>query len=254
MDSCEPDLLAVGRSWLELGSSGSGLEGEGLARHWHFGKLRAHLVDGLLVVGRVEDGGAGDEHVGARLCDLGDVGRANAAVNLERDVVAALIDKLARLAQLVERRWDELLASEARVHRHEQHNVNLVHDVLEAVERRGGVEHEARLAAGGADQLQRAVNMAGGLRVEGDVAGAGIGKLANDAVNRRHHQVDIDGGLDAVIAQRLADHRANRQVWHVVVVHHVEVDSVSASSQDIVHFLPQVCEVCRQDGWGDDVV
>eukprot|EP00965_Chrysotila_dentata_P142421 4708824-Pleurochrysis_carterae.AAC.1 len=33
----------------------------------------------------------------------------------------------------------------------------LVHDVLEAVERRGGVEHEARLAAGGADQLQRAV-------------------------------------------------------------------------------------------------
>ena len=54
------------------------------------GELLAHRVDGLLVVRAVEDRRARHEHVHARLRDLLDVGHADAAVNLERDVVARL--------------------------------------------------------------------------------------------------------------------------------------------------------------------
>merc|ERR1719487_734843 len=99
------------------------------------GELCAHRINGRLVVIRVEDRAARDEHVDARLGDLLDVADADAAVDLERDVVAGLVDELARLARLVERGRDELLAAEAGVDGHEEDDVDLVHDVLEAVER-----------------------------------------------------------------------------------------------------------------------
>ena len=58
-----------------------------------------------------------------------------------------------------ERTRDERLATEARVDAHQQDNVHLVHDVLEDVEGRRGVEDEAGLAARRADELERAVDL-----------------------------------------------------------------------------------------------
>ena len=46
-----------------------------------------------------------------------------------------------------------------------------------------------------------------------------------------HHQVHVDRRLDAVLAQRLAHQRADGEVRHVVVVHHVEVDEVGAGGE-----------------------
>ena len=98
----------------------------------HLGELRAHRLDGLRVVVGVENRRARNEHVRARLgnlracggvCrlplmvstrtegsvglrarlalrgdgDLGDVRGADAAVDLQGDVVAGLVDQLARL-------------------------------------------------------------------------------------------------------------------------------------------------------------
>lgn len=99
---------------------------------------------------------------------------------------------------------------------------------LANVERGRRVEHEARLAAGGAHERKRAVDVAGGLRVEGDEIGAGVGEVADDRVDGRHHQVHVDRGLDAVVLERLAHHRANGQVGHEVVVHHVELRRANA--------------------------
>ena len=85
--------------------------------------------------------------------------RSHAAVDLEADVVAGLVDHLSRFARLVERRGNERLAAEARVHGHEEDDVDLVHDVLEDVQRGGRVEDEAALAARRADELERAVDL-----------------------------------------------------------------------------------------------
>ena len=59
------------------------------------------------------------------------------------------------------------------------------------------------------------------------------------------------GALDAVAAQRPANHRANGQVGHVVVIHDVEVDHVGAGLQHGFDFLAQAGEIGRQDGGGD---
>ncbi|MDT4859926.1 hypothetical protein FQZ97_944580 [compost metagenome] len=93
--------------------------------------------------------------------------------------------------------------------------------------------------------------MLAGFRVEGDVAGAGLEEVADDAVDRLDHQVHVDRRGDAVLAQRRADHRADGQVGHVVVVHHVEVDDVRPGGEHLVDFLAQAGEVGGKNRRGD---
>src|SRR5512144_3234917 len=97
--------------------------------------LRAHLADGRRVIVRLEDRRAGDERVGAGARDRADVVDLHAAVDLEPDRAAGPLDRRvdldARLRDLLERMRDELLAAEARIDRHDQHEVELVDDVVE---------------------------------------------------------------------------------------------------------------------------
>ena len=79
-------------------------------------------------------------------------------------------------------------------------------------------------------------DMLGSLGVKGDVTGASIGKIRNDAIHRLDHQVHVDRRLDAVLAQRLADQRTDRQVGHVVIVHDIKMDDVGAGGEDVVDF------------------
>ncbi len=87
--------------------------------------------------------------------------------------------------------------------------------------------------------------------MEGDVAGTGLGEVTDHAVDRRDHQVGIDLGADAVITQRLAHHRPDGQVGHVMIVHHVEVDDIGPGGQHILDLLPQAGEVSGQDRRGN---
>src|SRR5690606_8726366 len=50
-----------------------------------------------------------------------------------------------------------------------------------------------------------------------------------------------------VLAQRLADQWADREVRHVVVVHHVEMHEVGAGRDHRVHLLAQPREIRGQD-------
>ena len=72
------------------------------------------------------------------------------------------------ITQLGQGAGDEALAAEARVDRHQQDDIQLVHQVVKVVQRRGRVEHQAGLAAQIADQLQTAVDVLGSFGVEGD--------------------------------------------------------------------------------------
>ncbi len=53
---------------------------------------------------------------------------------------------------------------------------------------------------------------------------------------------------------RLADQRADGQVGHIMVVHHVEVDPVGAGGDDVGHFLAQPGEIGGQNARCDDVI
>ncbi|MNN56325.1 hypothetical protein D3C81_1712470 [compost metagenome] len=87
--------------------------------------------------------------------------------------------------------------------------------------------------------------------MEGDVAGAGLDEVADDPIDRLDHQVGVDRRADAVLAQGAADHRADGQVGHVVVVHHVEVDDVGAGGENLVDLLAQAGEIGGEDRRGD---
>src|SRR5690606_39735898 len=107
----------------------------------------------------------------------------------QANVAAGRLDQRAGFTQLVERTGNELLPAKAWVDAHQQDHVDLVHHVLQAVQRGGRIEHQARLGATRFNQLQGAINVLGGFRVEGDIAGAGFEEVANDAVYRLDHPV-----------------------------------------------------------------
>ncbi len=124
--------------------------------------------------------------------------------------------------------------------------------MVEPVQRRRGVQHEAGTAAAFPDQADGAIHVVAGLGVEADPVGAGIGEHAHQVVHGPHHQVHVDDGVDAALAQRLAHQRAHRQVGHVVVVHDVEVDDVGAGLEHRLDFLAEAGEVGGQDRRRDE--
>ena len=168
------------------------------------------------------------------------------------DVAAAAVDAFADLAQFFQRRRNEGLTAESGIHRHHQHQVDVFQHPVQHFQRRGRVQHDARLAALCADQLDGAVHVRAGFGVKADGVGAGLGEFGHQRIDRLHHQMHVDGRGDAVLAQCLADHRADGQVGHVVVVHNVEVDPVGAGGEHGFDFLAEAGEVGREDGWGDD--
>ena len=113
--------------------------------------------------------------------------------------------------KFVEARRDELLSAEAWIHRHDQHQVHHVEHVRQMVERCRRIEYEPCSRAAFADQSERAVQVFGRLRVNADVVGAGVQEIANQTIDRLHHQVHVDRHLQTVLAQRRQHQRADRR-------------------------------------------
>src|SRR5690606_32695806 len=99
----------------------------------------------------------------------------------------------------------------------------------------------------------RTVRVARSFRVEGDDIGAGLGELRDNGVHRFDHQVDVDRRR-GVGADCFAHHGADRQIRHVMVVHYIEVDPVSAGIHDIADFFSKAGEIGgKQAGRDTDV-
>ena len=84
--------------------------------------------------------------------------------------------------------------------------------------------------------------------MKGDISCTGLGKIRNDTIYRLDHQVNIDVGGNAMLAQCLADQRTDRQVGNVMIVHDIEVHDIGAGIQYIGDFLPESGKIRRQYG------
>ena len=93
------------------------------------------------------------------------------------------------------------------------------------------------------DQLNGSIHMFGGLGMKTDIARPGRREIRHDAIDRAHHQMHIDRHRHAAAVQRLADHRPDRQIRHVVVVHHIEVDQIGAGFDHRIDLLAEAREV-----------
>src|SRR5882672_2057759 len=129
---------------------------------------RAARLGGIL---RLEDGGAGHEDRRAVLGERPRVLDLHAAV--DRDVDAARAEHGADLSDLRIDGGNEFLAAEARVHRHHEHEIEVVLHPLDRGRRRRGIERRARLHRGPApaDELanrgERALQVRTHLHVHG---------------------------------------------------------------------------------------
>ena len=85
-----------------------------------------------------------------------------------------------------------------------------------------------------------------GFGMDGDDVGAGLGELGHVRVDRRDHQMDVEGQL-GVRPQRLHHRRADGDVGHEMPVHHVDMDVVGPGLLDRAHLLPQPREIGRED-------
>jgi hypothetical protein len=79
--------------------------------------------------------------------------------------------------------------------------------------------------------------------MEGYITGTSFCEVRDDAINRINHEVYVDRCFDAVVSQRIANHRADRQVGHEVVIHDIKMDDVSACVQDSFDIFTQSSEI-----------
>ena len=190
-----------------------------------------------------EDGGAGVDRLPRRF-------GIDAAVDLELDVEVFLGDALGDRLDLAQLAGDELLAAEARIDAHHQHQVDFLEHIIEHLGRRRRVQRDAGFLAQPLDALDRAMEVRPGFGMDGDDVRAGLGKGVEEGVDRRDHQVDVER-LGRMRAKRLHHRRPDGDVGHEMAVHHVDVDPVGAGGIDRAHFLAQPGEIGGEDGRGD---
>ena len=98
-----------------------------------------------------------------------------------------------------------------------------------------------------------------GIRVKTDEVGASIGKGTGQCVHRLHHQMHINrhgdsGGGDGMWFECATNHRAEGEVGHVMVVHHVKMNPVAASGNDIFQLFTQSGKVSGKERGCNSIV
>ena len=84
--------------------------------------------------------------------------------------------------------------------------------------------------------------MAAGFGMKRDNRRPCFGKCLNQIVNGFDHQMHINrhGGIRL---QRCADHRAESQVRHIMIVHHVEMNQIGSRFDNFRYFLTQTGKI-----------
>ena len=117
--------------------------------------------------------------------------------------------------------------------------------MVEPPHRRGGIQCETRLASVLANQRERAIDMLGGLRMKRNDRRAGVGKIGDQTIDGPHHEMHVDRrrrvGLD-----RRAHEGTYREIRHVMVIHHVEVDEIGACVLHSADFFTEPREIGGQ--------
>ena len=134
----------------------------------------AQLADGVLETERIaKEGAAGHEYVGAGVDGTAHSGRADAAIDLDIEVEPACGAPRGELGDLRFHGGDVLLATEAGVDRHDEHEVDEIEHMLDRGDRCGRIECHGRSGTELTDVAQRAVQVRAGLLVNDEALAAG---------------------------------------------------------------------------------
>ena len=203
-------------------------------------------IAGIVGLPASEACGTRDQHVGAGGCGRTGGVLVDPAIT-ERSTARPLASIRALSASILPswlgmKRWPP----NPGVDGHHQHEIDIGEHRLDGVDRCGRVECDAGALAGALDALERPVQMSARLGVDGDAIGTGIGEGLDVGIDRRDHQVNVEGAI-AMGPERRNDTRADGQVGYEVPVHHVDVQPVSTGIRDRSHLLAKARKVGRQD-------
>ena len=132
----------------------------------------------------------------------------------------------------------------------DRNKVDVAQNPAHRLDRRAGVEHHPRLAAERADELDGAVQVRAGLRVDRQDRRPGLGEGGNIGIDRGDHQVDVER-QPGMRLECLEHDRAYGDVGHEMPVHHVDMDEIRTSTGDCRHLAAQRRKVGRENRRGD---
>ncbi len=123
------------------------------------------------------------------------------------------------------------------------HEMNVERNVRGALTR----FYDGRIATTGLDVGNRAVQMRGGLRVDGDEVGAGVDVPIDRVVGIGNNELNVDRDVRGALTC-LYDGRAVTQIRHEVTIHDVNMDQVRI--RDALQVVREVRHIGREDGRG----
>ena len=184
---------------------------------------------------RDKDVGPGFEHVPGVL-DF------DAAVHFKQGVAAGTIDELSGSPDFIQTGGDKGLSPESGIHRHDQHQVHVRDDFFNGAQGSRRVERDPGLDPKLFDALNRAVQVGTGFRMYRQIIGSGLGKVGNDGVRVRDHEMDVEWESSHFV-KRFDNGRTDREVRHEMPVHHVHVQQVGSRGFHRGDFIGQVRKV-----------
>ena len=164
-----------------------------------------------------------------------------------------LVQHLAHFADFHQRIRDKALSAKTRIDRHQQHHIQFVQNVFQNIDRRSRIQYQTCLTAVFFNQTQAAVDMAAGFGMESNDIGTGFGKCMNQIVYRLNHQMYIDRH-GCIRFQSRANHRAEGQIRHIMIVHHVKMNQIRTGADNFGNLFAQAGKISGQNTGGNTVV
>ncbi len=151
---------------------------------------------------------------------------------------------------LRERRPDEVLMSETRVDRHDQHLVHVGQDFLQHRRGRRGIDHDPDPLAERLHALHGAVQVVVAFPVDEQRVRPRLDERFEIRIRIGDHQVRLDRE-PRHRPQRAHDRRPHRNVGYEVSIHDVDVDAVGAGALRLHDLLAQPREIRGEDRRGE---
>jgi hypothetical protein len=168
--------------------------------------------------------------------------RRDAAIHLKVDV--ASVDHRPDAPNLLDLRWNESLAAEARVYAHHEDQVDSVEDVLDDVFWCARIKRNACFLTERADLLKRPVEMRPRFGMDGNDVRACLCERLKIRVRRLDHEMNIEGLLRPR-ADAFDEARPKRDVGHEMAVHDVDMNPVTSGLVDRSDLLAEAGEIGR---------
>jgi hypothetical protein len=186
-------------------------------------------------ISMLEYGAARDQNLGTGTHYVGDGVVMDATVNFNAEAEPAGLPHFRQQLNLLQRRMDKGLATEAGVHAHDKDMMNQGKNLIEGVDRCGRVYDHSGLASVRCNQMKGAIEMDAGFLVDRDPSSAGFRESGDEFVRPLNHEMTIERNFRD-FAKRGYDRRPDRDIRDEVAVHHVHVEDGGSPFDDGLRF------------------